>query len=67
MNQKNRMESSEANLRLYVNLPYAKSTTNQQGGSIILKVVSEQHRPAIWRNIKLGLLLTPKPNQFQID
>lgn len=42
MNQNNRMESSETNLRLYVNLPYAKSTTNQQGGSIILKAVPEQ-------------------------
>lgn len=36
------MESSETDLRLYVNLPYAKSTTNQQGGSILLKVVPEQ-------------------------
>ena len=43
MNQKkNGMESTETNLRLYMNLPYAKNISNQQEGSIILKAMSEQ-------------------------
>ena len=36
------MESTETNLRLYMNLPYAKNISNQQEGSIILKAMSEQ-------------------------
>lgn len=40
--KKPRMESTETNLRLYMNLLYAKNISNQQEGSIILKAVSEQ-------------------------
>ena len=36
------MESTETNLKLYVNLPCAKSISNKQEGSIILKAVSKQ-------------------------
>ena len=33
----------------------------------LFKKLCLSNRPDIWRNIKLGLLLTPKPNQFHVD